>query len=232
MNKLTGALLHICFELGPFEQKQLVKACLAFPRLARFWMASRNRTQGWFDFPIFQNTPHGRTTGSTRYGLFLTGVRKMHGLAWNLHCARHSGPLGPFPAQDTNLEMDPGTFRTCYLTLYLHSMSATWAIWNLTFPWGFGMDPMDLGSIMAYAWQIPDRASISTIVFHGICAFTKEDTVLKEYLSKPLFLDLPEARSALAKALDLYKKTTPERLLLFEVLASKVSEIPINERET
>lgn len=47
MNKLTGFLLHEAFELGPFEQKDLVQACLALPALARFWLKTKNRAQGF-----------------------------------------------------------------------------------------------------------------------------------------------------------------------------------------
>lgn len=212
MNKLNGSLLHTCFELGPFHQKDLIHASLAFPRLARFWVASQNRASGLSDCSRSEDRSEYHYSRTWRSALCPEGTPKRHGLTWRLFIERQT---------------------TCFLTLRLYHMEEECAQWHMSFPFRTQLKTTELRSIMEYVWEIPNRVWITMNLFQDdSSSLGTQCVLLDQFLSEPLFTNSPEALSYLAQVLDLFRKTSPEKYPLFDVLASQLPEYPINPIQT
>lgn len=191
MNKLSGRLLHCCFEQGLFAQKDLIQACLAWPNLARFWLRSENRASGL--------TKHKLSATCDILASWIQrtvtpdGHVKSTGINWFM--------FESSSAMETCLVLDLIELNTFVCTIELERKG-----------WPEPENYKDLGASLAWMTQDPGCLIDFDTYFNGYRARCPK-TRLSEFLTNPPCSDL------LVHVLKAFQRTTLERYPLFDTLA-------------
>lgn len=204
MNRLTGRLLHACFEQGPFPQRDLVRACLAWPQLARFWLTCNNRASGYgtISFPGGYNPEHDLKT-QFRTILGPSGKTLNHGLQWGLICR------SPVKTVLTLCINDWKVFRGV-------AGSLNFVVKGVETPHDY--ESWGLQDCLDWVLTLSSKTYFMCHVFQDSSgnSFGRN---LKEFLDNPCEHCSSIDPDALARVIGILRETTPEQSPVFEALA-------------
>lgn len=210
MNRLPGSLLLICFQQGPFNQKDLVRACLALPNLTRAWLASENKTWGlhikYLSLTKLRSVPF--YTGQGTFGCDAHGDPENHGISWSATYSKKHQSIS------LGIELFDHFARVLYFIVVCPRL-----------PQNIYFEDLEL----AIQW-ILNNAPQSSLYFH-ICDHMMT-TTLSRFLSKPSLPGTLTSTSTLLNFLRVYKQTALFPCSLFDALAKACSESqhpPINK---
>lgn len=194
MNRLTARLWHACFEQRPFAQEDLIQACLALPKLARFWLGTNERASGY-------------ARGLVRHGEYrnvrILGRLQPHGLAWDF------------------IEFfQPGGEINRMLRIWIRDQGNILLYLGQTCPKGTPPENRDL--LVLSSWI--QREAQSCKILGYVRVNSRFQCFNFDKLSDLLFSPespgcLSDLKGPLARAVQVYKDTTPENLPVFQALA-------------